>query len=59
MVDPGISVVMQDPYALGREAAELLFSQLAGYRGEGRCVQLPTRLVPRGSGELAPAVLPA
>ena len=59
MVDPGISVVMQDPYALGREAAELLFSQLAGYRGEGRCVQLPTRLVARGSGELAPAVLPA
>jgi LacI family transcriptional regulator len=59
MVEPGISVVMQDPYALGREAAELLFSQLAGYRGEGRRIELPTRLVPRGSGELAPAEIPA
>jgi LacI family transcriptional regulator len=58
MLEPGISVVTQDPHALGRQAAELLFSQLAGYRGEGRVVELPTRLVPRGSGELAPAVLP-
>jgi LacI family transcriptional regulator len=59
MVDPGISVVMQDPYALGRAAAELLFSQLDGYRGDGRRIELPTRLVPRGSGELAPAEMPA
>jgi LacI family transcriptional regulator len=55
MLEPGISVVMQDPYALGREAAELLFSQRDGYRGEGRHLELPTRLVPRGSGEIAPA----
>jgi LacI family transcriptional regulator len=55
MLEPGISVVMQDPYALGREAAELLFSQRDGYRGEGRRIELPTRLVPRGSGEIAPA----
>jgi len=59
IVDPGISVVMQDPYALGREAAKLLFAQVAGYRGEGRRIELPTRLVPRGSGELAPAELAA
>lgn len=59
IVEPGISVVMQDPYALGREAAELLFSQLAGYRGQGRRIELPTRLVPRGSGELTPEVTPA
>jgi LacI family transcriptional regulator len=55
MLEPGISVVMQDPYALGREAAELLFSQRDGYRGEGRHIELPTRLVARGSGEIAPA----
>ncbi len=55
MVDPGISVIMQDPYELGREAAELLFSRLGGYDGVSRCVEVPTRLVPRGSGELAPA----
>jgi LacI family transcriptional regulator len=59
IVDPGISVVMQDPYGLGREAAELLFSQLGGYDGEGRRVELPTRLVPRGSGEIAPAGIAA
>jgi LacI family transcriptional regulator len=57
MVEPGISVVMQDPYALGREAAELLFSQLDGYRGAGRRIELPTRFVRRGSGEIAPAEL--
>jgi LacI family transcriptional regulator len=57
LVEPGITVVAQDPYALGREAATLLFSQVAGYRGEGRSVELPTRLVRRGSGEIAPAGL--
>jgi LacI family transcriptional regulator len=55
IVDPGISVVMQDPYALGREAAALLFSRLAGHTGPGRRVVLPTRLVSRGSGEIVPA----
>jgi LacI family transcriptional regulator len=59
MVDPGISVVMQDPYGLGREAAELLFSQLGGYEGEGRRIELPTRLVARGSGELGPVGIAA
>ena len=59
IVDPGISVVMQDPYALGREAARLLFSRLAGHEGPGRRIELPTRLVARGSGELAPAAVPA
>jgi LacI family transcriptional regulator len=57
MLEPGISVVMQDPYALGRQAAELLFSQRDGYRGEGRRIELPTRLVARGSGEIVPAML--
>jgi LacI family transcriptional regulator len=55
IVDPGISVVRQDPYALGREAATLLFSRLTGHTGPGRRAVLPTRLVPRGSGEIAPA----
>lgn len=59
MVEPAISVVTQDPYALGRRAAELLFSRLDGFDGESRQVVLPTRLVARGSGELAPAGAPA
>jgi LacI family transcriptional regulator len=55
MLEPGISVVVQDPYALGRRAAELLFSRLDGYDGDSRLDVLPTELVARGSGEIAPA----
>jgi LacI family transcriptional regulator len=58
-VQPGITVVMQDPYALGRRAAELLFSRLNGDEGESQLVVMPTELVPRGSGEIAAAGAPA
>lgn len=54
-LDPGVTVVAQDPHALGRTAAELLFSQLEGYRGESRRLVVPVSLVQRGSGELPPA----
>jgi LacI family transcriptional regulator len=52
VVDPGLTVVAQDPAALGRSAAELLFSRLDGYDGPGRRVVHPTTLIARGSGEL-------
>jgi LacI family transcriptional regulator len=55
MVEPGISVVVQEPYELGRQAAELLFSRLEGFDGESRLIVVPTRLVARGSGEIEPA----
>jgi LacI family transcriptional regulator len=56
VVDPGLTVVAQDPAALGRSAADLLFSRLDGYDGPGRRVVHPTTLIARGSGELpAPA----
>jgi LacI family transcriptional regulator len=51
-VAPGVTVVSQDAHALGRAAAELLFSQLDGYEGPSRHVVLPTPLVERGTGEL-------
>jgi LacI family transcriptional regulator len=50
LLEPGITVVAQDPYALGRRAGELLFSG----DGESRHVVVPTRLIARGSGEIAP-----
>ena len=53
-VDPGLTVVAQDPLALGRAAAELLFERLDGFDGPSRAVVLPTELIERGSGELAP-----
>ena len=54
-VSPGLTVVAQDPGGLGRAAAELLFERLDGFDGPSRRVELPTQLIARGSGELAPA----
>jgi LacI family transcriptional regulator len=54
VVEPGLTVVAQDAPALGRSAAELLFSRLDGFTGPSRRVVHPTTLIPRGSGELAP-----
>lgn len=51
---PGVSVVAQDPAGLGRTAAELLFRRIQGDPGPAEHVELPTRLIPRGSGELPP-----
>ena len=57
MIDPGITVVSQDAYALGRRAAELLFKRLDGFTGNTELVVLPTELVARGSGEIVPAAV--
>jgi LacI family transcriptional regulator len=51
-LDPGLTVVAQDPMTLGRTAAELVFSRLDGYDGPSRHVVVPTELIERGSGEL-------
>jgi LacI family transcriptional regulator len=55
VVEPGVTVVAQDPAALGRAAAELLFARLDGHEGPTQQVIVPTRLIERGSGELPPA----
>ncbi|MGW5434674.1 substrate-binding domain-containing protein [Streptomyces sp. NPDC004059] len=55
MVEPGISVIAQDPAAIGREAADLLFDRLDGERGPARHRFLATRYLARGSGELLAA----
>jgi LacI family transcriptional regulator, galactose operon repressor len=52
-VEPGITVIAQDPRALGRAAAERLFARLDGDRGPTQRIVLPTELIKRGSGELA------
>jgi len=52
VVQPGITVVTQDPTAMGRECAELLFGRMTGETGPAKRVELPTRLIERGSGEL-------
>ncbi len=54
-VDPGLTVMAQDPGGLGRAAAELLFERLDGFDGPSRRIVLPTTLIERGSGEIVPA----
>ena len=55
MVEPAISVVAQDPQALGRAAAELLFRRLDGEAGAAVHRVIPVTLIARGSGEIASA----
>jgi DNA-binding LacI/PurR family transcriptional regulator len=54
-VSPPVTVVAQDPVLLGATAAQLLFARIAGDASPPREVVLTTRLVVRGSGEIAPA----
>jgi LacI family transcriptional regulator len=54
-LEPALTVVAQDPWGLGRAAAELLFARLDGEAGPWRRVVVPTTLITRGSGEIAPA----
>ena len=54
LVEPGITVVAQDPHALGRHAGELLFRRLRGEASDTTTVVVPTRLIARGSGEIPP-----
>jgi LacI family transcriptional regulator len=49
---PPVSVVTQDPAAMGVAAAELLFSRIAGDSSPPRELILSTRIVARGSGEI-------
>ncbi|MBF8186601.1 LacI family DNA-binding transcriptional regulator [Nonomuraea sp. K274] len=54
LLDPAVSTVAQDPSWMGRVAAELLFRRLRGDTGRPEHIELPVRLIPRGSGELPP-----
>jgi LacI family transcriptional regulator len=56
LLDPGVTVIAQDPAAMGRAAATALFERMDGYAAEPRRISIATRLIPRGSGELRPAV---
>lgn len=55
LLDPAVTVVAQDPGALGKRAAELLLERIDGSGPEERAHVVPTRLLPRGSGEIAPS----
>jgi LacI family transcriptional regulator len=48
----GITAIVRDPEELGRQAALLAISRIEDPTREARTVVLPTRVVPRGSGEI-------
>jgi LacI family transcriptional regulator len=55
MLDPGLTVVAQDPAAMGAAAAELLFRRLDGDDSLPQHVTVDVELITRGSGEIPPA----
>lgn len=55
LLDPGITVVAQDPASIGTQAAELLFRRLKGDDAPNLQIRVATRLICRGSGETPPA----
>ena len=53
LLQPGLSVIAQDPGAMGAAAARLLFERITGAAvGPTQTVTIGTRLIPRGSGEI-------
>ena len=46
-------MIAQDPTQLGQVAAELLFARLNGDSQPPKQIVIPTRLIARGSGEIA------
>jgi len=55
IVEPAISVVAQDPQSMGQAAAELLFRRLDGDTLPSVHRVIDVKLIPRGSGEIAPS----
>jgi len=54
LLDPGITVIAQDPPALGTLAAQMLLHRIRDPNGAPEAVEVPTRLLTRGSGEIPP-----
>lgn len=55
LLNPAVAVVEQDVYQLGQTGARLLFDRHQGKRtGPGEHIRIPTRLIIRASGDIAP-----
>lgn len=53
-LEPGVTVVAQNPLEMGRRAAAMLFDRLDGAAVPARTEVLSMQLVERGSGEITP-----
>jgi LacI family transcriptional regulator len=54
LLDPGITVIAQDPPALGELAAQMLLHRMGDPHGSPETVEVPTTMLTRGSGEIPP-----
>jgi len=54
LLEPGITVIAQDPAAIGKTAAGVLFRRLDGDRSPWQEHTVRTRMITRGSGEIRP-----
>ena len=52
LLEPAVTVLAQDPWAIGRQAASTLFARLDGSIAPTRTHVIPVSLIERGSGEL-------
>lgn len=52
LIEPGLSVVAQDPQEIGSLAAGMLLSRIKGADDVPSTQELPVRLIERGSGEI-------
>ena len=59
LIEPPLSIMRQDPVGMGRLAATRLFARLDGDNSPPRRMLVPTELVVRGSGEIAPPPAPS
>lgn len=54
MLEPAVTVIAQDPAAIGAQACEVLFNRMDGDTSPAQTHTIPTRLIARGSGEIPP-----
>ena len=55
MLQPAVTVVAQDPAAIGATACRVLFQRMDGDDSPPQTHTIPTRLITRGSGEILPS----
>jgi LacI family transcriptional regulator len=55
LLQPGITVIAQDPATMGLLAARILFRRIRGETGDAETHVVPTTLIERGSGEISVA----
>jgi LacI family transcriptional regulator len=54
LLQPAVTVIAQDPAAIGATACEVLFQRMDGDTSPARTHTIPARLIARGSGEITP-----